>query len=47
MSTTINIFISLKLGVLVSSKEKQIIRLVTFFIVVLTTQKIIFLTFMY
>jgi hypothetical protein len=47
MSTTINIFISLKIGVLVISKEKQIIRLVTFFIVALTAQKIIFLTFMY
>jgi hypothetical protein len=47
MSTTINIFISLKIGVLVISKEKQIIRLVTFFIVALTTQKIAFLTFMY
>ena len=47
MSTTINIFILLKNGVLVISKEKQIIRLVTFFIAVLTTQKIIFFTFMY
>jgi hypothetical protein len=47
MSTTIHIFISFKIGVLIISKEKQIIRLVTFFIVVLTTQKIIFLTFMY
>jgi hypothetical protein len=47
MSTTIKKIISLKIGVLVISKEKQIIRLVTFFIVALTTQKIIYLTFMY
>ena len=47
MSTTINIFSSLKIGVLVISTEKQIIRLVTCFIVALPTQRIIFLTFMY